>query len=177
MTFSLLVSPALIPNSGYRMVPHLALTSSAAVMLWAIATSALITSAIAQSSPQTSNEFRQNGVQIGPGVRLPPPLLPPTPPAPTLQLPGLRSVAATSSSGNVAQLAKAVTVLIQNNVGSGSGVLIQQKGNTYTVLTAAHVIQPPITCAITTAEIVAIAFSAHSTRVKPIASPSCFAII
>jgi tetratricopeptide (TPR) repeat protein len=114
--------------------------------------------AIAQSSPQTSNEFRQNGVkigpsvQIGPGVRLPPPLLPPTPPAPTLQLPGLRSAAATSSSGNVAQRAKAVTVLIQNNVGSGSGVLIQQKGNTYTVLTAAHVIQPPVTCTITTAD-------------------------
>jgi tetratricopeptide (TPR) repeat protein len=126
-------------------------------MLWTIATSALIPSAIAQPTPRTSTEFRQNGVkigpgvQIGPGVGLPPPLLPPAPPAPTNQFPGLRS-AATSSSGNVAQQAKTVTVLIQNNAGSGSGVLIQRKGDIYTVLTAAHVIQSAVTCTIATAD-------------------------
>jgi tetratricopeptide (TPR) repeat protein/S1-C subfamily serine protease len=145
-------------SSRYRMVPYLAPTLSAGLILSASATSNLTAPAIAQPTPQTSTEFRQKGVkigpgvQIGPGVGLPPSLLPPSPPAPTTQFPVLRSAAATPSSKNVAQQAKAVTVLIQTNVGSGSGVLIQQKGNTYTVLTAAHVIQSPVTCTIITVD-------------------------
>jgi tetratricopeptide (TPR) repeat protein/S1-C subfamily serine protease len=125
--------------------------------LYAIATPAFSSPAIAQSVPQTFTEFRQNGVkigpsvQIGPGVVLPPPLMPPTPSAPVSKFPVLQS-ATTPSSGTVAQQAKAVTVLIQNNVESGSGVLIQQKGKIYTVLTAAHVVHTPATYSITTVD-------------------------
>jgi tetratricopeptide (TPR) repeat protein len=45
------------------------------------------------------------------------------------------------SPSEVAKLAKQVTVQIKSrNNGSGSGVLIKQEGETYTVLTAAHVV-------------------------------------
>ncbi|WP_193199446.1 tetratricopeptide repeat-containing serine protease family protein [Nostoc sp. MG11] len=45
------------------------------------------------------------------------------------------------SSSEVAKVAKAITVLIENQNGSGTGIIIQQQGETYTVLTAKHVIE------------------------------------
>ncbi|MBW4616226.1 MAG: tetratricopeptide repeat protein [Desmonostoc vinosum HA7617-LM4] len=45
------------------------------------------------------------------------------------------------SSAEVAQLAKTITVLIDSKDGSGTGVIIKKEGNTYTVLTARHVIE------------------------------------
>jgi tetratricopeptide (TPR) repeat protein len=43
------------------------------------------------------------------------------------------------SSGEVARIAKAVTVLIKSS-DSGSGVIVKRQGKTYTVLTAGHVV-------------------------------------
>lgn len=106
--------------------------------------------ALAQSLPQPQSDvdLRERGVRIGPGVQvgpgvvLPPSLKPPTLSQPPLQPPALPIAASSSSApGNVAQQAKAVTVLIQNNASSGSGVLIQRQDQLYTVLTAAHVTQ------------------------------------
>ncbi|AFY56543.1 cytochrome c biogenesis factor [Rivularia sp. PCC 7116] len=45
------------------------------------------------------------------------------------------------SSADVAKIAKKITVLIDNQDSPGSGVIIQRSGNTYTVLTAAHVVR------------------------------------
>jgi tetratricopeptide (TPR) repeat protein/V8-like Glu-specific endopeptidase len=45
------------------------------------------------------------------------------------------------SSNEVGKIAKAITVLIDNQNGSGTGVIIQREGNTYIVLTAKHVIE------------------------------------
>jgi len=50
-------------------------------------------------------------------------------------------IAIALSSTEVAKLTKAITVLIDNKNGSGTGVIIKQEGNTYTVLTAKHVVE------------------------------------
>lgn len=56
-----------------------------------------------------------------------------------------------SSAIEVGRIAKAVTVLINSPQSNGSGVLIQKNGNSYTVLTAAHVVRDqPQTFVITT---------------------------
>lgn len=49
------------------------------------------------------------------------------------------------SSAEVGKIAEEITVLIdyKNNPGNGSGVIIKKEGNTYTVLTAAHVVGKP----------------------------------
>ncbi|WP_341524797.1 tetratricopeptide repeat protein [Nostoc sp. UHCC 0302] len=44
-------------------------------------------------------------------------------------------------SSEVAKVAKAITVEIENHDGSGSGIIIKREGNTYTVLTAKHVVE------------------------------------
>ncbi len=44
------------------------------------------------------------------------------------------------ASGEVAKRAKQVTVSLGNGITEGSGVIIQRQGNTYTLLTAAHVV-------------------------------------
>jgi tetratricopeptide (TPR) repeat protein len=49
--------------------------------------------------------------------------------------------AVASSSAEVAKVAKAVTVLIKAGGEQGSGAIINRTGNTYTVLTAAHVVK------------------------------------
>jgi tetratricopeptide (TPR) repeat protein/V8-like Glu-specific endopeptidase len=49
--------------------------------------------------------------------------------------------AVASSSSEVAKVAKAVTVLIKAGNEQGSGAIINRAGNTYTVLTAAHVVK------------------------------------
>ncbi|MBD6618927.1 tetratricopeptide repeat protein [Komarekiella sp. 'clone 1'] len=50
-------------------------------------------------------------------------------------------IAIALSSTEVSKVAKAITVLIDNPSGSGTGVIIQREGDTYTVLTAKHVIE------------------------------------
>ncbi|MDY6896827.1 MAG: tetratricopeptide repeat protein [Cyanobacteriota bacterium] len=49
--------------------------------------------------------------------------------------------AVAQSSSEVAKIAKGITVLIDNENYSGSGVIIERSGSTYTVLTAAHVVR------------------------------------
>ena len=49
--------------------------------------------------------------------------------------------AVAQSSAEVARMAKEITVLIDNKNSSGSGVIIDRSGTTYTVLTAAHVVR------------------------------------
>ncbi len=49
--------------------------------------------------------------------------------------------AVASSSAEVAKVAKAVTVLIKTGNEQGSGAIINRTGDTYTVLTAAHVVK------------------------------------
>ena len=53
------------------------------------------------------------------------------------------SLVAAVPSRQVAQTAKAITVLIADDYSNGSGIIIQQNGNRYTVLTAAHVVESP----------------------------------
>ncbi|MEM7554573.1 MAG: hypothetical protein AAF378_10805 [Cyanobacteria bacterium P01_A01_bin.84] len=50
-----------------------------------------------------------------------------------------------SSPVEVGKIAEGITVLIdyRNNPGNGSGVIISKEGNSYTVLTAAHVVEAP----------------------------------
>ncbi|QLE59374.1 tetratricopeptide repeat protein [Nostoc sp. TCL26-01] len=49
-------------------------------------------------------------------------------------------IAVALSSSEVAKIAKAITVLINYQEGSGTGVIIKKEGDIYTVLTAAHVV-------------------------------------
>ncbi|WP_414577668.1 tetratricopeptide repeat-containing serine protease family protein [Anabaena sp. CCY 9402-a] len=49
-------------------------------------------------------------------------------------------IAVALSSAEVAKIAKKITVLIDHKDGSGTGVIIKKEGDTYTVLTAQHVI-------------------------------------
>lgn len=107
----------------------------------------LLRPAFAQHHPQqtVSTDIRQNAVKIaptvkiGPGVVLPPPLQSDTTPYRSIQTSILPN--STVNSEGVSQKAKAVSVLIRNVSESGSGVLIQHRGQTYTVLTAAHVVK------------------------------------
>ena len=50
-------------------------------------------------------------------------------------------VAVALSSVEVGKIAKQIAVLVDNKNGSGSGVIIKRSGNTYTVLTAYHVVK------------------------------------
>jgi tetratricopeptide (TPR) repeat protein len=52
-------------------------------------------------------------------------------------------IAAIMPKTDIAQLVKTLSVLIQSPAGSGSGVIIQRQGKTYTVATAAHVVATP----------------------------------
>ncbi|WP_392533555.1 tetratricopeptide repeat protein [Nostoc sp. C117] len=56
------------------------------------------------------------------------------------------------SSTEVGKIAKGITVLIDNKNGSGTGVIIQQEGKNYTVLTAKHVIETQAKYEIVTAD-------------------------
>lgn len=51
------------------------------------------------------------------------------------------TVSDTVSSNNLRQIAQEITVLINQEQGSGSGVIIARKGKSYYVLTAAHVVK------------------------------------
>ncbi len=61
-------------------------------------------------------------------------------------------VAVGLSSQEVAKIAKEITVLIASTNNPGSGVIIKRDGNTYTVITAAHVVAKPDNYAIVTSD-------------------------
>jgi S1-C subfamily serine protease len=54
---------------------------------------------------------------------------------------GTLSAAFGLSSQEVSKIAKSVTVLIEGNGSTGSGILVKREGQTYTVLTAKHVLE------------------------------------
>jgi S1-C subfamily serine protease len=56
------------------------------------------------------------------------------------------------SSAEVNEIAKGVTVSLKSPTSSGSGVIIQKSGSTYTVLTAAHVLSSQIAYEVTTGD-------------------------
>lgn len=53
------------------------------------------------------------------------------------------SLIAALPSGEISQNAKSVTVMIEDDYSNGSGIIVQQTGNRYTILTAAHVVSSP----------------------------------
>ncbi|NEU72763.1 tetratricopeptide repeat protein [Hassallia byssoidea VB512170] len=61
-------------------------------------------------------------------------------------------VAVALSSQEVGKIAKEITVLIASTNNPGSGVIIKKEGNTYTVITAAHVVAKPDNYAIVTSD-------------------------
>jgi S1-C subfamily serine protease len=52
----------------------------------------------------------------------------------------VQPIAAAKSSAEIAKTAQEITVLITEPNNVGSGVILQQQGEIYTVLTAAHVV-------------------------------------
>jgi tetratricopeptide (TPR) repeat protein len=60
--------------------------------------------------------------------------------------------AAAKSAVEIGETAQAITVLITEPNGVGSGVILQQQGDIYTVLTAAHVVKNKASFKITTAD-------------------------
>jgi tetratricopeptide (TPR) repeat protein len=60
------------------------------------------------------------------------------------------NIASAKSSVEIAKTARAITVLITEPDGVGSGVLLQRQGDIYTVLTAAHVVKNKASYKITT---------------------------
>jgi tetratricopeptide (TPR) repeat protein len=65
-------------------------------------------------------------------------------------IPLVQTVAAAKSSVEINRIAKAITVLITSSKGQGSGVILQQQGDVYTVITAAHVVRKKVDYKITT---------------------------
>jgi tetratricopeptide (TPR) repeat protein len=66
-------------------------------------------------------------------------------------IPLVQTVAVAKSSVEVAETARTITVLITSSSGGqGSGVILQQQGDVYTVLTAAHVVKKKVGYKITT---------------------------
>jgi tetratricopeptide (TPR) repeat protein len=62
----------------------------------------------------------------------------------------VQPIAVAKSSVEIAETAKAITVLITEPNSVGSGVILQQQGDIYTVLTAAHVVRSKANYKITT---------------------------
>jgi S1-C subfamily serine protease len=65
-------------------------------------------------------------------------------------IPLVQTVATAKSSVEVAETARTITVLITSSNGQGSGVILKQEGDIYTVLTAAHVVKKKVNYQITT---------------------------
>ncbi len=59
-------------------------------------------------------------------------------------------IASAKSSVEIGETAKAITVLITEPDSIGSGIILQQQGDIYTVLTAAHVVKNKASFKITT---------------------------
>lgn len=64
-------------------------------------------------------------------------------------IPLVQTVAIAKTSVEVAEIAKTITVLITTPNIQGSGVIIQQQGDVYTVLTTAHMVKKKVTYKIT----------------------------
>jgi S1-C subfamily serine protease/lipoprotein NlpI len=60
------------------------------------------------------------------------------------------AIAVTKTAIEIAETAKAITVLISDEQTQGSGIILQQQGDVYTILTAAHVVKSPSSYQITT---------------------------
>jgi tetratricopeptide (TPR) repeat protein len=65
---------------------------------------------------------------------------------------GRPNIAVAKSLVEIADTTKAITVLITEPDSVGSGVILQQQGDIYTVLTAAHVVKNKVTYQITTSD-------------------------
>jgi tetratricopeptide (TPR) repeat protein len=65
-------------------------------------------------------------------------------------IPLVQTIATAKSSVEVAETARTITVLITSSNGQGSGVILKQEGDIYTVLTAAHVVKKKVNYQITT---------------------------
>jgi tetratricopeptide (TPR) repeat protein len=65
-------------------------------------------------------------------------------------IPLVQTVAVAKSQADVAETARTITVLITSPSGQGSGVILKQEGDIYTVLTAAHVVKKKVSYKITT---------------------------
>jgi tetratricopeptide (TPR) repeat protein len=68
----------------------------------------------------------------------------------TATIPLVQTIATAKSSVEVAETARTITVLITSSNGQGSGVILKQEGDIYTVLTAAHVVKKKVNYQITT---------------------------
>jgi Flp pilus assembly protein TadD len=62
----------------------------------------------------------------------------------------LTAIAATKTAIEIAETARAITVLISDDQTQGSGIILQHQGDVYTILTAAHVVKSPSSYQITT---------------------------
>jgi tetratricopeptide (TPR) repeat protein len=60
------------------------------------------------------------------------------------------TIAITKTAIEIAETARAITVLISDDQTQGSGIILQQQGDIYTILTAAHVVKSPSSYQITT---------------------------
>jgi tetratricopeptide (TPR) repeat protein len=67
-------------------------------------------------------------------------------------IPLVQTIACAKSSVEIGETAKAITVLITEPNSVGSGVIVQQQGDIYTVLTAAHVVKNKASYQITTSD-------------------------
>jgi tetratricopeptide (TPR) repeat protein len=65
-------------------------------------------------------------------------------------IPLVQTVATAKNSVEVVETARTITVLITSSNGQGSGVILKQEGDIYTVLTAAHVVKKKVNYQITT---------------------------
>jgi tetratricopeptide (TPR) repeat protein len=67
-------------------------------------------------------------------------------------IPLVQSIAIAKTSVEIADTARAITVLISDGSSQGSGVILQHQGDIYTILTAAHVVKHKTSYKITTSD-------------------------
>ncbi len=82
-------------------------------------------------------------------------------------IPLVQTIAAAKSSVEIGETAKAITVLITEPNSVGSGVILQQQGDIYTVLTAAHVVNRKAVYTITTPDNRKYSIISNSVRTSP----------
>ncbi|PSB55374.1 tetratricopeptide repeat-containing S1 family peptidase [Chamaesiphon polymorphus] len=80
-------------------------------------------------------------------------------------IPIVQSIAVAKTSVEIGETARAITVLITEPNSIGSGVILQQQGDVYTVLTAAHVVRNKVDYKITTSD--DRQYSAIGSSIKP----------
>jgi tetratricopeptide (TPR) repeat protein len=67
-------------------------------------------------------------------------------------IPLFQTIAVAKTSVEIGETARAITVLISDGESQGSGVILQQQGEVYTILTAAHVVKSKNNYKITTSD-------------------------